>query len=123
MHAAVALVDVQALFEQVQQGPRQGPAARVGDPLDAVDEHLVDVVEDDLGHAWFQRLPASVRRDPARLLDTPRWRGRQARPEAGTSVAGGPVHPGRPAGRQVPARTPRSEEHTSELQSPMRTSY
>src|SRR3546814_8362662 len=103
VHAAVALVDVQALFEQVQQGPRHGPAARAGDPLDAVDEHLVDVVEDDLGHAWFQRLPASVRRDPARLLDTPRWRGRQARPAAGTSV--------------------RSEAHTSELQSLMRISY
>src|SRR3546814_12366440 len=85
MHAALALVDVQALFEQVQQGPRHSPAARAGDPLDAVDEHLVDVVEDDLGHAWFQRLPASVRRHHARLPDTPRWRGRPAPPGAGTN--------------------------------------
>src|SRR3546814_17897127 len=91
---------------QGHKGPWACPAGRGGYPLDAGDEHLVDVVEDELGHAWFQGVPASVRRDPARLLDTPRWRGRQARPAAGTSVAGGPVHPGRPTGRPVRTRTP-----------------
>src|SRR3546814_17217647 len=76
VHAAVALVDVPALFEQVQQGPRHGPAARAGDPLDAVDEHLVDVVEAELGHAWFHRLTPSVRRAPAGPPDPPRRPGR-----------------------------------------------
>src|SRR3546814_20689181 len=91
---------------QGHKGPWACPAGRGGYPLDAGDEHLVDVVEDELGHAWFQGVPASVRRDPARLLDTPRWRGRQARPAAGTSVARRPVYPRRPRGRQVTAPNP-----------------